>query len=270
MLTPTLRSITRLLVALYTILGIILFLAPGWAAANFAWRISPFVAMTIGGWCLGNAFIAWKISKVWRWSAVYTTLVYLWTFGILEILILVIFKDKLLLNTPLAWAYTITLVTNVIYAIWGIYTWYHEKPSIKPEGLKVAKWVHISIIGVIIFVGILVIGALFSPPVNATTEGKFLPEKLSLFTLRAFGAFYLSLVMAGITLLRNRSFAPIEIFGQGGMALTVPITIAAFIYFRPEDLANSPGGVFYILAYVVIFFAAGSLLLYYRRQKSLK
>jgi len=68
MLSPTSRWLTRALAALYAILGAILFLAPEWSAASFSWNISPFVAMTIGGWCLGNAVFAWEGARVWPWT----------------------------------------------------------------------------------------------------------------------------------------------------------------------------------------------------------
>ena len=64
MLSPASRWLTRILSALYAALGLILFLAPDWSAANFSWKVSPFVAMTMGGWCLGNAYFAWESARV--------------------------------------------------------------------------------------------------------------------------------------------------------------------------------------------------------------
>ena len=42
----------------YVVVGLPLFFAPEWASEHFAWRVSPFVAMTAGGWCLGTAAFA--------------------------------------------------------------------------------------------------------------------------------------------------------------------------------------------------------------------
>ncbi|HEY4691389.1 MAG TPA: hypothetical protein VIK33_18925 [Anaerolineae bacterium] len=64
MLSPTSRLLTRLMAVLYAVLGVILFFVPEWSAANFAWKVSPFVAMTMGGWCLGNAYFAWESARV--------------------------------------------------------------------------------------------------------------------------------------------------------------------------------------------------------------
>lgn len=58
------RWLTYLRTALNSILGLTMFLAPIWAAASFAWSVSPFVAMTIGAWCIGNAVIAFERARL--------------------------------------------------------------------------------------------------------------------------------------------------------------------------------------------------------------
>ena len=60
------RALQKFLSALalgYLATGAVLFAAPEWASANFAWKISPFVAMTLGGWCLGNASLAFIVAR---------------------------------------------------------------------------------------------------------------------------------------------------------------------------------------------------------------
>ncbi|HET7144199.1 MAG TPA: hypothetical protein VFI68_09290, partial [Anaerolineales bacterium] len=64
MISALSRTLIRILAVLYIVLGAILFAAPAWSAANFSWKISPFVAMTMGGWCLGNAFTAWETARI--------------------------------------------------------------------------------------------------------------------------------------------------------------------------------------------------------------
>jgi hypothetical protein len=67
---------------LYGVLGPILFFLPEQMAPVFAWKVTPFMTMTIGGWCLGNAWLAYITARRWKWSLVYTLLIYLWLFGI--------------------------------------------------------------------------------------------------------------------------------------------------------------------------------------------
>jgi hypothetical protein len=55
MLSSISRTLTYLSALCYLLVGTVLFLAPGWGSGKFAWNVSPFVLMTIGGWCLGNA-----------------------------------------------------------------------------------------------------------------------------------------------------------------------------------------------------------------------
>jgi len=267
MLSPTLRSLTFILFILYAILGIILFFNPTWAATNFAWKISPFVAMTIGGWCLGNAFFALKIFQNWKWPIVYTSLAYLWAFGIYELIVILIFRQRLIFSTPLSLLYITTLILNDFYSILGIIKLVKHHQKISPEGLPITHWIRTASVILTMFVGFLALGALTSPSKNSITDGQFFPEVLSLFTLRAFGAFYLSLFSAGITVIRIRGFAPLAMFLKGGLALSVPITLAPFFHFQLKAITEKPGMIFYILAYVVIFFAVPALLLFYRQKK---
>jgi hypothetical protein len=48
------------------VLGSLLFFFPTATSAGFAWKVSPFVTMTMGGWCLGNAWLAFIAGKRWR------------------------------------------------------------------------------------------------------------------------------------------------------------------------------------------------------------
>ncbi|HXD09971.1 MAG TPA: hypothetical protein VN653_07915, partial [Anaerolineales bacterium] len=85
MLSKTSRSLTYLNAMLNAVLGALLFLLPEKLAPVFAWKVTSFMTMTIGGWCLGNAWLAWFVARRWQWSLVYPALYYLWLFGILEL-----------------------------------------------------------------------------------------------------------------------------------------------------------------------------------------
>ena len=94
MLSKTSRWLTYLTAFLYAILGVILFVLPGQVAPVFAWKISPFVTMTIGGWCLGNAWVAWISARRWEWRLVYSALAYLWLFGVLQLVVVIGFATS--------------------------------------------------------------------------------------------------------------------------------------------------------------------------------
>jgi len=83
------RALTAASGAAFAVTGALLFVAPGWASTRFAWSVSAFVAMTIGGWCLGTAWVAWVALRNRSWSASRGALVYLWSFSVLESLLLV-------------------------------------------------------------------------------------------------------------------------------------------------------------------------------------
>lgn len=258
------RTFIRILTFLYGAVGFILFFFPGWSSQNFAWKISPWVAMTIGAWCLGNAFISWSITRLKRWSSVYATLVYLWSFGILESLVLLAFRDRLILTTPLAWIYMGTLAVNVLVSILGIYAWIRQRPHIDIDGGPISGWIHRAIIGGIVIVGLITL----SVPANMDRfiSGETLPEKLSVFTMSAFASFYLSLVLGGLTFIPKRGLTPIQLFTKGGIALSILITIPALIFFKPEHYVAYQGVVIYTVAYILILIPASMIVRYRNRS----
>lgn len=87
MLSNTSRLLTYLNAILYTILGTLLFLFPAKLAPVFAWKVTEFMTITIGGWCLGNAWLAWVTARRWKWNEVFSALLYLWLFGVGELLV---------------------------------------------------------------------------------------------------------------------------------------------------------------------------------------
>ena len=64
MLSSNSQRLTYLVAILYTILGLPLFLAPEWAAQNFFWSVTPFLAMIIGARYLGAAFVASQSARI--------------------------------------------------------------------------------------------------------------------------------------------------------------------------------------------------------------
>lgn len=77
-LSNTSRWLTYLTAILYAILGFLLFFLSAQMAPVFAWKVTPFMTMTIGGWCIGNAWLAYYAARRWEWRRIYSALLYLW------------------------------------------------------------------------------------------------------------------------------------------------------------------------------------------------
>jgi hypothetical protein len=253
MLSTMSRALTGVLAVLYALLGLVLFVAPVWSATNFAWSVSPFVAMTVGGWCLGTAVYAGVTARLWRWSVVHPCLIYLWAFGVLEAAVVVVHRNALRLGVPLAWPYLLVVGLTVVAAVLGILDWARLRPAAAPEGLPVPWWVRGMLIG---FVAIVSILGLLLLPRTTPTQGGIFPDRLTVFTVRAFGAFYAALAIGAIPTLLARRFAPILAFTWTGMALIVPILAAAIVNLDKFDFVARPDGLIYVGAYVVALFGA--------------
>ena len=252
MLTPTSRRLTYLLAVLYALLGAILFFAPAQSAGQFAWKVSPFVTMTIGAWCLGNAWLAWTTAARWEWRRVRTALIYLWLFGLFETGVLLVFRDKLQLAHPIAWSYVATLIVNAVAALWGMSELARAKPANGAAGDKPTLTMRIFVAAYVVFVAFLgIFGALRGLNGRGTTGAVF-PEAMSAFSLSGFAAFYLALSLSALPLLWARDRVTLFHHGYASYGLVSIITLATFVYIARFDFAARPLGLVYVGAYVLV------------------
>jgi hypothetical protein len=248
------RLLTYVLAILYAVVGILLYLLPGTLAPVFAWKVTPFMTMTIGGWALGNAWLAWITARRWQWNLVFSALLYLWIFGLGQLFVLLNFRDKLVLGHPIAWLYLITLIVNGLAAAVGIIDWLRIRPSISfsLDDYGFTAFQNAALIAFIVFVGFLGVYGLLAQIGMPGTNGGIFPEVMSLFTLRSFGMFYLALALGVVPFLWNKSRSAVLNHSLAASGLIFFITIAAFVHIRLFDFVSRPGGALYFLAYLIV------------------
>jgi hypothetical protein len=258
------RTITYLSAFCYLVLGTVLFFAPGWASEEFPWNVSPFVVMTIGGWCLGNAVFAWQSARLWEWKLIYPSLIYLWLFGIFEAAVLLAFRDRVGLGSIVSFGYVITIGINILAALMGVINLLRLRPSSRADGTPVAGYVRGLLIFFTLNLSILALGGLLARAGGLSTEGGIFPEPLTLFTVRAFAAFFSAICLSALPLIWARTLTPMFSYGLAGIILIIPILIAAFANLDKFDFAGRPGGILYVGAYVVTLMVTGWGLWHYR------
>lgn len=252
MLSNTSRLLTYLNAFLYTVLGAILFVLPEQMAPVFAWKVTAFMTMTIGGWCLGNAWLAWISARRWEWRRVYTALLYLWLFGILESWVLISFRDKIQLAHPIAWLYLVTLGVNALTALVGLVDWFRIRPTHEPYAERVTWWMKGAVVVFVLLVGWLGLYGVVAQLDWPFTHGEIFPEVMSLFTLRSFGYFYTCLALAAVPLIWEQSQRVLLNHAVSAYGLIIFITFAAFVYIRLFDFDAHPGGLLYFGAYLIV------------------
>ena len=252
MLSPASRRLTYSLAVLYTLLGAALFFWPNAMAPVFAWKVTPFMTMTIGGWSLGNAWLAWIVARRWDWRLVYTTLGYLWFFGALELAVVIAFADKLQLQHAIAWLYLGALGINALAALVGVADWIRLRPAVPAIGEPVRPFQRAGVVAFVVFVGFLALFGMAAPAGAIGTNGGIFPEAMSVFTLRSFAAFYLALAVAAGPLLMERRLPALLHHAFASYGLIVAITAAALVNVRLFDFAERPGGLLYIGAYLIV------------------
>jgi hypothetical protein len=247
-----------LVAAAFGLLGLVLYLAPSWSAANFSWKISPMIAMTMGGWYLGSAVMAGLVAYHRRWSEIYIGALYVGFFSLAESIVLLVHQSKLNLDALLAWPYIGMLSLGLIASLFMLSDWARKRPIwFPPDDRPVPRWVQLSFVFFILLVFFLA-GVAFSGHWVGLNGGVF-PEPLTLFTLRAFGAFYFSLGLAAIAFLFKPRWAASTLFVRAGLALIVLITTAALVYFSVFDIAHRR----FQSIYLGVYFAAFIWALFY-------
>lgn len=262
---PLARSLTYILAGLYAALGLWLYLAPETLSNAFAWKVSPFQAMTIGGWCLGNAWFAFLCARRWLWPQVHPSLLYLWLFGVFEALVLVAFRARLLLDAPAAWLYMAALALNLLLALWGGWWWRRFRPALSAEGQPISPLARRLALVFAVFVGFLGLYGLFAPLGSVGTNGGIFPEVMGAFTLRAFGAFYLALAVSAIPVWRGVNLKTLWLHGQAGLGLIVTVSIPFIAYWDLFDFANHPGQWAYVLVYAIVGTVLAAVLVRHRQ-----
>jgi hypothetical protein len=252
MLSRYSRFLTYVTVFFYVVAGLPLYIFPNQLAGEFAWKVSPFVTMTIGGWCLANAWLAFVTARRWQWQVVYTALLYLWLFGVGEALVLFFFRDKLRLGHPIAWLYLAALAVNVVTAALGVVDYFRIKPSGSVSGEQMNTTHRVYAAAFVVFVGFLgIYGTSVSIGAPGTNGGIF-PEVLSLFTLRSFAVFYLSIALAAAPYIWGGNLATVLHHAFASYALIVLVTFAALAHIRLFDFSGRPGGLLYFAAYFIV------------------
>jgi hypothetical protein len=263
MISPALTAFLYLLTVGYAVTGAILYVAPAWASANFAWRISPFVAMTLGGWCLGNAWLAFTIARRGNWPAVLSPLLYLALFGVFEAAVIVAFRERVLLTSPLAWIYLVTIAATALFAVAALVDGWRRRPVVATVGARtgaVSFALTLAFIAAVGFLGLY--GLLAVEGMRGLNAGIF-PEVITPLSLRAFGSFYLALAMAVIPILWTRGLGNILNHGYTSYGLLVFITVAAIVYIGQFDFVARPTQAIYIGIYVLVGAVIGIYLLRY-------
>lgn len=263
MLSNISRRLIYLLAGLYAVLGAALFIFPEQLAPVFAWKVSAFMTMTIGGWCLGNAWLAFLAARRWRWELIYSALTYLGLFGISEAAIMLAFSDKLQLGHPIAWLYVLTLLVNVVTAIISAIDWRRVRPALPKDLYPVSKVMRVSAILFVALVAFLGGYGLLARNGDPGTNAQIFPEVMTLFTLRSFGAFYLMLAIGVLPLIWARDKRSVLSHGWLNIGFLVFITIAALVYLPVFDFRAHPfqtlylGVYFSVIAVTFIFLARG-------------
>lgn len=244
-LSHTSRQLTYVVAGLYTLLGLPLFLAPGWAAQNFLWSVSPFVAMTIGAWYLGTAFVAWQSARNWRWSLIYMGIIFVWTFSLLETFLLIGYWSTLRLDGWIAWLYILALAVGSIVAVLGTLDWIRKRPSAAGNGPQVPVWQRL-------FLFIFIAFALYiSVPllIGTANGGSIWPGELTPLTARGFGAFYFAITFGDLFGIFERRLSTFHFLLPFATVGSILLLIPALVYLHQFNFQAQPAGLVYIGTY---------------------
>ena len=265
-LSLTSRWLTRVIAVTYLLLGLIMFVVPGWSAHHFPWKVSPFVAMTIGSYLLGSAWMAGVIQHTWTFARVYTLLLYLWLFGVLETVVVIVHRDKLVAGGALTAPYLITLGLTVVAALTGLADWRRRRPPLQAGGATMPGWVRTLQIIFVVAVAFIAAVVLYGP--KPAMNARYFPQPLTSFTLDALGVFYLSLSLSVLFMIGQRGMATLVTYLRGAIGLVAIIVIATLLNIGIFHFSAHPRHVVYLATYVVVMIGTVVILWWDRRETS--
>jgi hypothetical protein len=263
-LGPKVRLLLAAAAGAYVVTGLPLFMAPDWASENFAWRVSPFVAMTAGAWCLGTAAFALFALAGRRWRAIRACVVYTFAFAATQMAVALYERERLLTGEILTWPYLLALGLSIVGGGAALLQGRRHLGPDRGPGLAVTPFLRFLMVGFVALLFFLAAVAFMAP--SRATNGAVFPEPLSLFSLRAFGVFYLSLGVAMLVLVADGAATAFLLYMRAGLVLVAPILLATAIHAGSFDLADHPFQVVYPLAYVVALVGAAGSLWWERRR----
>jgi hypothetical protein len=261
------RVLTVLLAVGSGVLGALLFIAPGWAAPRFAWSVTELMVMSIGAWFLGNCLWAARIARGWSWAHWSSGLAYLWGFGVLQSVVLVVYRARVHTASPVAWLYLAVIGLMVVTAVVGVIDLLRRRPAIVEPGQAVPRWLRVLVVAFVVFVSFLFAVAMLRP--SAAIGGGIYPEDMSPFTVRSFGVYFLTLVLGVLVVARRRTLGPLTGHIEGGLGITAPILLASLLHLSVFDLSAHPGQWIYLGSYTVVLAIGIPTVVFYRRAQRL-
>jgi hypothetical protein len=265
-LSPASRWLARVMAAAYLLLGLAMFAFPDWSAHHFPWKVSSFVAITLGSYLLGNAWIAAVAQHTWTFASVYSSLLYLWLFGVLETAVVVIHRDKLITGAVLTVPYLVMLGLTVIAAAAGLADWVRRRPPLRSGGIAIPGLIRGLMWAFVIAVGFIAVRVLSSPA--AAHVARYFPQPLSSFTLGALGVFYLSLSLSVLAMVAQPGMDTVVTNLRGTVVLVAVIAVATLLYAGIFHFGAHPRRVLYLGAYLSVLVGAIAMLAWHRRRTS--
>jgi hypothetical protein len=244
--------------------GLVLFALPAMSADNFPWRVSPFVAQTIGGWAIGTGLIA--LDAAWRWdvSRAYAGLIYVWAFSLLQLLVVVAFRGGLRTDHWLTWLYLLALVLGVASGAAGlpVLLALRDRPRSGPGVPRLVSAFAAALAVLLVLLAVVLL--VRDSPIDGRTV---FPDVLTVFTVRAFSAFFLSLLVGVASLFLSRDPEAWVTLARMGLYLVVPITLAALLNLGLFDFSARPGGLIYIGLYLLVGAAEASGIWWWQERR---
>jgi hypothetical protein len=126
----------------------------------------------------------------WTFACVYSSLLYLWLFGVLETAVVLIHRDKLITGAVLTVPYLIMLGLTVIAAVIGCAEWIRRRPSLRSGGVPMPGLVRGLQVAFVIVVGFIAAVVLYGPA--SAHDARYFPVPLTSCTLGALGGSFTS------------------------------------------------------------------------------
>jgi hypothetical protein len=224
-------------------------------------RLERSLAVVIGPWYVGRGISAVERVRIRRFARVYAPLLYVWLFGLLESVVVVVHGGDLEFDRTLAWPYLLSLGAGLVATTTGIADLVRTRPSLRASGPPNPRTFRLLSAVFVLSNAALAVGLL-----DGSESERVWPEALTLPAARTLAAFFGALALSAVAVTVTTELATVLTYLRTALALNAAVLVAALAFLGTFDFGAHPGQALYVGLYAAVLAGNAAMLAFARRN----
>ncbi len=193
----------------------------------------------------------------WTFSCIYSSLLHLWLFGVLETAVVLIHRDKLITGAVLTMPYLIMLSLTVIAAVTGCAEWIRRLPLPRSARVAMPGLVRGLQAAFVVVVGFIAAVVLYGPA--SVHDGRYFPVPLTSLRSARWACSTCRSACRPYPYSPSRERPPWPPTCRGTIVPLIVIVIATLLYLGSFHFSGRPRRIVYLGTYLVVLAGTAEL-----------